>query len=182
MTTALADLPRFAMAGLTGKRWIVVWGESGWRPSHAVAAFKFDDDYRFGLLQSATHDLWARSVSSTLEDRLRYSTANVFDTYPFPWPEPSEAKREVVAEAARGIVAARRAACDSSGKGLTRVYNAMDDGAYTDLAKAHRNLDKAVIDCYGWPATLLDEKPKLLALLFERNAQMAKDKNYAPFS
>lgn len=182
MVQALAGLPRFAMAGLTGKRWLVTWAEPEWKPSHAVAAFAFDDDYNFGVLQSALHDLWARSVSSTLEDRLRYSTANVFDTFPFPWPYPNEQQREAVAEAARRIVAARRAACDSSAQGLTRVYNSMDDGAYTDLAKAHRDLDRAVLACYDWPAVMLEEKPKLLQALFERNTQMSKTKKYAPFA
>lgn len=112
---------------------------------------------------------------------MRYTPTTVFGTFPFPWPVPGEGQREAVAEAARRIVAARRAACDSSGKGLTRVYNSMDDGAYTDLAKAHRDLDRAVLACYDWPATMLEEKPKLLAALFERNAQMSKTKKYAPF-
>lgn len=181
MVAAIEGLPRFAIAGMTGKRWLVSWGKPGWRPSHAVAVFAFNDDYRFGILQSTLHDVWARAVSSTLEDRLRYSTSNVFDTFPFPWPAPNSERQESVAEAARRIVAARQEACAKSGKGLTRIYNQMDEGAYTDLAKAHRDLDKAVLACYGWPTHLVEERPKLLTMLFERNAEMAKDPTYAPF-
>lgn len=181
MTHAIAGLSRFAMAGLTGKRWLVVWGQHGWRPSHAVAVFAFDDEYSFGVLQSRPHDWWARATGSTLKGDLRYSTANVFDTFPFPWPLPDAAKRDAVADAARRIVTARRAACDSSGRGLTKVYNAMDDGAYVDLARAHRDLDLAVMACYGLPVALLDDRSALVDALFDLNAAAAADPTYDPF-
>lgn len=182
MTAALAPLSRFALAGLTGKRWLVVWGEQGWRPSHAIAAFAFEDDYSFGVLQSSLHDLWARARGSTLKGDLRYSTSNVFDTFPFPWPLPSADRHEAVAEAARRIVAERRLACNASGKGLTRVYNAMDDGAYVALKRAHQDLDRAVLACYGWPASMLESRDKLLMALYDLNAEMAADPTYAPFA
>lgn len=181
MRAALATLPRWAACPLTGKRLIFTWAEPDWTPTHSIGAVAISDDYNFGLLSSSLHDLWARARGSTLEDRMRYTPTTVFGTFPFPWPPPTDEQRESVAEAARRIVAARRIACDSSGRGLTRVYNSMDDGAYSDLAAAHRDLDRAVLACYDWPTTMLDEKPKLLAALFERNAQMSKTKKYAPF-
>jgi hypothetical protein len=113
---------------------------------------------------------------------LRYSTANVFDTFPFPWPRPSQQRCEAVEEAAKRIVTERRVACDDTSKGLTWVYNKMDDGAYTALRRAHDDLDRAVLACYGWPSSMLQERPKLLAALFDLNAQMAKDPTYAPFT
>jgi hypothetical protein len=57
----------------------------------------------------------------------------------------------------------------------------MDDGGFVDLKAAHRELDLAVADAYGWDATLLDNPAELLAALFDLNAQCASDPNYAPF-
>lgn len=38
----------------------------------------------FAVLQSRTHELWARFFASTLEDRLRYAPSDCFRTFPFP--------------------------------------------------------------------------------------------------
>ncbi|MDO8731915.1 MAG: hypothetical protein Q7L55_04990 [Actinomycetota bacterium] len=180
MTAALAPLTRYPLAGLTGKRWIVVWGQPGWRPSHALAAFAFDDDYSFGVLASRPHDLWARANGSTLKGDLRYTPSTCFDT--FPWPtKPNDDQRATVAEAARRIVTERRAACESHGKGLTAVYNAMDEGAFVNLKKAHDDLDRAVLACYGLPASLIKDRPALLSALFDLNERAAADSAYDPF-
>ncbi|MDD2818718.1 MAG: hypothetical protein PHN51_09610 [Candidatus Nanopelagicales bacterium] len=180
MTAALAPLTRYALAGLTGKRWIVAWGQPGWRPSHALAAFAFDDDYSFGVLASRPHDLWARANGSTLKGDLRYTPSTCFDT--FPWPtNPNDGRRATVAEAARRIVTERSAACQSLGKGLTAVYNAMDEGAFVNLKKAHDDLDRAVLACYGLPASLIKDRPALLSALFDLNEKAAADSIYDPF-
>jgi hypothetical protein len=54
---------------------------------------------------------------------------------------------------------------------LTKLYNQRP--AWLDLA--HRKLDEAVFDAYGWPADLGDEEilERLLALNLERAAKEA---------
>lgn len=49
---------------------------------------------------------------------------------------------------------------------LTKLYNAPREW----LADAHRTLDQAVFDAYGWPANLTDQAilARLLALNHER--------------
>ena len=37
----------------------------------------------------------------------------------------------------------------SCASNTTKLYNAMDEGAYVDLKALHRELDEAVADCYG---------------------------------
>jgi hypothetical protein len=176
---AVKDLPRFAICGLTGKRLILSWAEPNWRPSHACGVFAFDDDYTFGVCSSKFHELWARANGSTLKGDLRYTPSTVFETFPFP--RPSDVQRERIGAAAKRIVELRRNACDSINAGLTKVYNLMDDGGFVELKAAHRELDFAVADAYGWDATLLDNPAELLAALFDLNAQCASDPNYAPF-
>jgi hypothetical protein len=58
---------------------------------------------------------------------------------------------------------------------LTNLYN--ERPAWLDLA--HKKLDAAVADAYGWPADLADEQilERLLALNFERAAAEAKASN-----
>jgi hypothetical protein len=176
---ALSSFERFAVASRVGKRLLLVWADPTWRPSDACNVFGFDDDYNFGLCSSKIHEIWARGVSSTLEDRLRYTPSIAFETFPFP--QPTDIQRERIGAAAKLIVELRRPACDSISAGLTKVYNLMDDGGFVELKRAHRELDLAVADAYGWDAAMLDDPVRLLDALFDLNAQCATDPNYAPF-
>ena len=179
MRTALEPLPRFATSSRVGKRLILVWAEPIWRPSDACNVFAFDDDYNFGICTSKLHELWARANGSSLKGDLRYTPSTVFETFPFP--KPNEPQRARISAAAQNIIPLRRAACDSIGAGLTKVYNLMDDGGFVELKRAHRELDLAVADAYGWDAAMLDDPVRLLDALFDLNAQCATDPNYAPF-
>jgi hypothetical protein len=179
MRAAIAPLPRFAICVLHAKRLLLIWAEPHWRPSHACGVFAFDDDYHFGVCSSRVHDVWARANSSTLEDRLRYTPTTAFATFPFP--TPVDKQRERIASVSRRIVELRRLACDSIDAGLTKVYNLMDDGGFVELKAAHRELDLAVMDAYGWDAVLLDKPAELLDALFDLNEKCAKDSNYKPF-
>lgn len=176
---ALPQINRVALVGLTAKRLLLVWGETSWRPSHACGVYTFDDDYNFGICSSRIHDIWARGVSSTLEDRLRYTPSIAFETFPFP--SPSDKQKNCVAEASIRIVEQRKLACEQLGKGLTKVYNLMDEGGFTELKAAHHELDLAVIDAYGWNESLLDDREELLSKLFDLNEICAKNPNYNPF-
>jgi hypothetical protein len=176
---ATGSLGRFAVAGRVGKRLILIWAAPHWRPSDACNVFAFEDDYSFGVCTSLIHEKWARATSSTLEDRLRYNPSNAFETFPFP--SPSEAQRERIASASRSIVALRRVACEESGKGLTKVYNTMDEGGFRELKAAHDELDLAVMDAYGLDADLLNQPERLLDALFDLNEKAATDPNYMPF-
>jgi hypothetical protein len=86
---------------------------------------------------------------------------------------------EVVAEAARDLTAKRDAwlnppgtsAADLAGRTLTKLYN--ERPTWLDLA--HQQLDRAVLDAYGWPRTLPDDEilERLLALNLARNSANA---------
>ncbi len=102
-----------------------------------------------------------------------------FETFPFPWPpgqEPAGDPRvDAIAGAARAQVASRDAWLNPAGAGeaelkkrtLTALYNSRP----TWLDLAHRKLDAAVLDAYGWPHDLGDEEilARLLALNGERS-------------
>ena len=94
---------------------------------------------------------------------------------------PSLKQKDQISAAAIRIVEQRKLACEQLSKGLTKVYNLMDDGGFVELKAAHRELDLAVAAAYGWDSIMLDDSARLLDALFDLNAQCAVDPNYAPF-
>jgi len=105
----------------------------------------------------------------------------VFETFPFPDPVEPGARTRVVA-ASSALYARRSALCLEHGIGLTRLYNLMDDGAFTDLRLLHLELDRAVVAAYGWPAAVAQDSTELVRLLTERNREIAVgERPYAPF-
>lgn len=179
MRRAIEGLPRFGTACITGKRIHVVWTQPGVVPSHACVVFAVSDDYTLGILSSRVHDTWVRANSSTLKGDLRYTPSTAFETFPFPRPTPEV--RDRVGRAAEKIVEEREAACESMGLGLTKVYNLMDEGGFVELKRAHNELDRAVMDAYGWPVDLLEDPVQLLDRLYDLNEACSSDSSYAPF-
>ena len=77
------------------------------------------------------------------------------------------------------MLAGSRARC---GNGLNKLYNLMDDGAFTDLKALHLALDRAVVAAYGWPESVAQDGPELVRLLTERNREITEGaRSYAPF-
>ncbi len=181
MRAALKRMSRFAAAARTGKRLFMTWQDGETLASDANVVFAFDDDYSMGVLMSRAHDAWAWARSSTLETRLRYTPTTVFET--FPWPDLVDAgAREKVAAAASALYELRSELCLEHRMGLTKLYNLMDEGAFTDLAAAHKALDVAVAAAYGWPTSVAQDAPELVRRLTELNREISEgERSYNPF-
>ena len=111
-----------------------------------------------------------------------YNNTTCFQTFPLPWPpgdEPADSPLvEAVAEAARRLNELREGWLNPEGplvgedelkrRTLTNLYN--ERPAWLDTA--HRRLDEAVFNAYGWPPGLSDDEvlARLLALNQERAA------------
>jgi hypothetical protein len=143
-----------------------------------VFVFAREDDYFLGVLHSRLHEVWARGTGTQLreaESGFRYTPTTTFETFPLPWSpgcEPTDDSRvQAIAEAARDLVAKRDAWLNPPGaseaelkdRTLTNLYNQRP--AWLDMA--HRRLDEAVFDAYGWPHGLSDEA--ILERLLELN-------------
>ena len=52
--------------------------------AHTTYVYSFGSYAALSVLQSQPHEIWARFFSSSLEDRLRYTPSDCFETFPFP--------------------------------------------------------------------------------------------------
>ncbi len=178
---AVAGLDRYIAMGRHGKRLLFIWAEPWTLASDATKVFAFDDDYAMGVLSSTIHDAWAKTRSSTIKGDPRYTNTSVFETFPWPFPVTND-QRESVAEASRRVIARRQEICAENSFGLTALYNAVDDGAYTDLKALHRELDEAVAAAYGWPKAVTHDGDKIVQRLLELNREIAAgSRKYDPF-
>ena len=57
---------------------------SGMVYAHTLNIFPLDTHAAFCALQARPHEVWARFFGSSLEDRLRYTPSDCFETFPFP--------------------------------------------------------------------------------------------------
>ncbi len=182
MRKATADLKRWGVAAITGKRLLISWGRAPWTPSHACVIFATESEYVIGVASSRFHATWARVQCSTLGESLRYTPSSAFETFPFP-PTPSPAQRNEVASAIKRVLELRDTYCTTKNVGLTKLYNLMDEGGVTDLADAHAQLDQAVAAAYGWKANMVNDDASVLDALYELNSKVARGETpYAPFA
>jgi len=187
MRAAVSSLARYIATPRVSKHRLFVLIDATVLPGSSIVAIARQDDYFLGILQSRVHDSWARSTGTQLreaESGFRYSQTMTFETFPFPWPpgaEPTdEPALQAVADAARELVEKRQNWLNSEGlsekelkkRTLTNLYNRRP----TWLHLAHKKLDEAVLDAYGWPHDLRDEEilKRLLALNLERASQEAE--------
>jgi hypothetical protein len=73
LISQVAKLRRFIVCSRVTKRPVFVFVSPQIRPGDALSCFTFEDDYSFGILQSAAHWHWFLSKCSKLKADFRYS-------------------------------------------------------------------------------------------------------------
>ncbi len=148
MKEALGGLRRFVACVRVTKRPIFEMVATEIRPNDALMVFALEDDYSFGILQSGMHWEWFKARCSTLEERFRYTSNTVFDS--FPWPQsPAAEDVKAVAEAAVELRRIRREVMRTNGWTLRKLYRSLDQPGQNPLRAATESLDSAVRQCYG---------------------------------
>jgi len=120
--------------------------------AHTAYVYAFDTYPAFCTLQSRPHELWTRFFASSLEDRLRYTPSDCFETFPFPVGWETHQSLEAHGKA---YYEHRAALMVRNDEGMTKTYNRFHDPDETDPAIAelrdlHAAMDRAVLDAYGW--------------------------------
>ena len=138
------------------------------RPNDALAVFAFDDDYMFGIIQSNIHWEWWKAKCSTLEERLRYTTNTVWDTFPFPQAPTINDVRKV-AKAAKKMREKRNETMEKHDFNLRDIYRILDEPGSNPMKDLHQKLDEAVMAAYGF-----GKRKELLTQILKLNSEVAE--------
>ena len=115
----------------------------------------------FGLLTSAMHMAWMRTVAGRLKSDYSYSPS-VYNS--FPWPDMTDMQRNRIEALSQAILHARASFPASP---LDTLYDA--DTMPPALRRAHRNLDRAVDRLYrATPFASERERVEHLFALYEK--------------
>lgn len=120
--------------------------------ANTTCVFTYRTDSAFAALHSRPHEIWARFFGSSLEDRLRYTPTDCFETFPFPDGWENHPALESAGQAYHDFRAALMVEHD---EGMTKTYNRFHDPEERDpgilkLRELHAAMDRAVLDAYGW--------------------------------
>lgn len=141
-------------------------------PTNSATIIEDATLYDFGILTSNVHMAWMRTVAGRLEMRYRYSAKIVYNN--FPWPEVTDAKKEIISKTAQAILDARELYPDSS---LADLYDELT--MPVELRQAHQANDMAVMRAYGMQKIVDGKKTWLtesetVAKLFEMYEDLTK--------
>lgn len=116
----------------------------------------------FGIVSSRMHMVWQRAVGGALETRLRYSSALVYNTFPFQ--SLNDTQLQDISTKARNVIFSRQ---NHSEKTLAEMYD--PDKMPNDVREAHKELDLVVDQIYrAKPYTSDNERLTDLFALYEQ--------------
>jgi hypothetical protein len=153
MRKSIAPLPEVLVIALVSKTVMPVRVSTGQVFSHKLGVFAIDLYADQAVLSSAVHQLWVVKYTSTMRADINYSPSDVFETFPRP---PATSRLNAVG---RSLDEERHEVMLRRGLGLTKLYNLVNDAELSDSAdrdvarirELHVELDRAVLDAYGWP-------------------------------
>ncbi len=185
---ALNGLRRYIATVETSKHRFFVFLDESILPDNKLINLAFDDAYFLGVMSSRFHVGWALAAGSWLgvgNDPVYVKTA-CFEKFPFPvCTADQQAKIRALGEQLDAH--RKRQQALHPDLTLTEMYNVLEKlrsgeslsakeqatherGLVSVLRQIHDELDAAVAEAYGWPATLSDEEilQRLVALNSER--------------
>jgi hypothetical protein len=137
--------------------------------ANTLAIIAYTSYSAFPVLQCRVHEIWCRREASSLEDRLRYTPSDCFETFPFPEGFESNPALET---AGKAYYEFRAALMVRNNEGLTKTYNRFHDPNETSadihkLRELHTAMDQAVLDAYGGDLAKLTVPPCEFLLDYE---------------
>lgn len=168
---ALAPLPRCLVCSMACRRLVFAFRPTGQVFSHKLCVIASADAALFGVLQGRAHDAWARLHGSVRGRALNYTPSRCFDPFPFP----SASALGPVARLAEAFHTLRDEVARDMGKGLTHVHARLDDGTdahpgVVALRRIRDDLDRAVLDAWGWNDVAIEDDDEVLDRLHALHA------------
>ena len=144
----LESKKRYITCSCVTKRPIFEFVSTKIHPNASLQVFPLEDDYSFGILSSQVHWEWFNARCSTLENRPRYTSNTVFDS--FPWPQkPTENQIAKIAKYAVELRQKRKEIMVKNNFCLRDVYRTMETTPNNPVSEIQVKLDNAVRDAYG---------------------------------
>lgn len=149
---AIESLDRILVISRVGQHGAFTFLPAGSVYSESLVVFIIATHSTFCILQSTIHEIWARFFGSSLEDRLRYTPSDCFETFPFPENWETNSELESIGQEYYDF---RAALMIRNNQGLTASYNRFhdpeeDDADILKLRQLHTQMDTAVLAAYGW--------------------------------
>ena len=154
---AIARLAQYICTSQVSKHRFFQHMDSDTAPDGTVIVFCREDDYFLDILESRIHKAWTAAIGTQLREKesgQRYIIRDCFEKFPFPTPR--KCQREAVARAARTLETKRRNVCQPNGR-YSQSMTSLHDENPAWLQTSRCDLDRAVMDAYGWSTHLTDE-------------------------
>ncbi len=182
----LDGLSRYIATVETAKHRFFQFLDAAILPDNKLVAIASDDAWYLAVLSSRVHVAWALASGSTLEDRPVYVKSRCFEPFPFP---VASVEQQAALRALGERLDAHRKQRQSLHPDLTLtgMYNVLvkletgatltpaertihERGLVTVLRELHHEIDRAVLEAYGWPDLLpmLNAGDDSIAPLLER--------------
>ena len=155
---AIEQCDRVLVVARHSPQWSVAFMPPGVVFSEALVVFALENYSTFCILQSRIHEIWARFFGSSMKDDLRYTPSDCFETFPFPLDCETNPTLEA---AGKTYYEFRADLMVRNNQGLTATYNRFHDPDELDpdilkLRDLHAEIDRAVLDAYGWTDIAID--------------------------
>ncbi|BAT52297.1 DNA modification methyltransferase related protein [Nostoc sp. NIES-3756] len=162
MRTAITKLKHYFTVPRVSKWSIFIPAPISWLAGDKSVVLTTDDFYIFGIVSSILHRTWMDAQKSTLGETTAYTPTTCFETFPFPQTPNAQLVQQIRAKAEE-LHQYRTQQMESKQWGITTLYNKFFDEPSSQLYKLHQQLDKLVMQAYGF-STNDDILEKLLTL------------------
>ncbi len=147
---AIRGLDRLLAISRVGQQAALAFLPAGMVYAESTVVFPFSSYAAFCVLQSRTHETWARFLGSSMKDDLRYTPSDCLETFPFPEAWETSPNIEAVGESYYDF---RADLMTRHGEGPTRIYNRFHDPhedapEIVTIRALHAAMDREALDAY----------------------------------
>jgi hypothetical protein len=149
----LAEIGRcLALSAVTSSE-AVAWVQVGPVFQNKLVLFLLKEDGAFAVLQSRIHWMWVHATTASRGPAgVNYSPTHCFETFPFPESWQEHPDLEI---AGKVYYEFRADLMVRNDEGLTKTHNRFHDPEehspdIVRLRELHADMDRAVLDAYGW--------------------------------
>lgn len=152
LRSAIQKMERVCVCSQTSKYLTFIFLSSDIIFSQKIVVFAINDFGSYSVMQSRTHEIWARFFGSTMKDDPVYTPSDCFETFAFPENWETNSNLEAVGKTYYEF---RAALMVRNNQGLTDTYNRFHDPDERDtdilkLRELHVQMDRVVLNAYGW--------------------------------